>query len=155
MILVKSHGFTLIELLVVISIIAILSVIGMVTFTTVQNNARINATKASLDAVYKAIEQQRILQQKVLKDITGSVCTFCSCDFPLEGECLTRFHNTFVTSLKMESIPKDGWGDPIWLNENENEPQSAGDSPCSTKDQIGSGHLTPPFRYIPFYLCPN
>ncbi len=51
-----ARGFTLIELLVVISIIAILSVIGMVVFTGVQKNARDAVKKADLNAMSKAME---------------------------------------------------------------------------------------------------
>lgn len=105
----KRSGFTLIELLVVISIIAILSVIGITVFTSVQNNARITATKATLDATYKAIEQARTLQQKTLLQVTGNGCTACSCG-SFDASCLSVLNTTFVTKLNMQSIPRDGWG---------------------------------------------
>lgn len=49
-------GFTLIELLVAISIIAILSVIGFVSFQQVQSNAKDAKIKADLNAIKKAYE---------------------------------------------------------------------------------------------------
>jgi len=52
----RGRGFTLIELLVVISIIAILSVIGMVVFTGVQKNARDSKKRSDVDAIVKAAE---------------------------------------------------------------------------------------------------
>lgn len=52
----KKSGFTLVELLVVISIIAILSVIGMAIFTGVQKNARDAKRRADIDAIGNALE---------------------------------------------------------------------------------------------------
>ena len=52
----KTKGFTLIELLVVISIVAILSVIGMVVFTGVQKSARDSQRRSDIEAIAKAYE---------------------------------------------------------------------------------------------------
>ncbi|MBI2017851.1 type II secretion system protein [Candidatus Daviesbacteria bacterium] len=49
-------GFTLVELLVVITIIAILSVIGMAVFTNVQKNARDARRRSDIDAIANALE---------------------------------------------------------------------------------------------------
>lgn len=53
---VNKKGFTLIELLVVISIIAILSVIGLTVFSGTQKNARDVKRRADVDAISKALE---------------------------------------------------------------------------------------------------
>ncbi|MBI2018651.1 prepilin-type N-terminal cleavage/methylation domain-containing protein [Candidatus Daviesbacteria bacterium] len=52
----NPHGFTLVELLVVISIIAILSVIGITVFGNVQQRARDARRKADIDSIAKAME---------------------------------------------------------------------------------------------------
>lgn len=52
----KSKGFTLVELLVVISIIAILSVIGITIFSSAQQSARNARRRGDIDAIAKALE---------------------------------------------------------------------------------------------------
>lgn len=52
----KSKGFTLVELLVVVAIIAVLSVIGITIFTSVQKGARDAKRKADVGAISKALE---------------------------------------------------------------------------------------------------
>lgn len=49
------RGFTLVELLVVITIIAILSIIGLVVFTNIQKGARDAKRRADMDAIAKAL----------------------------------------------------------------------------------------------------
>lgn len=53
-----KRGFTLIELLVVISIIAILSVIGITVFTGVQKGARDARRRSDIKAIATALEIQ-------------------------------------------------------------------------------------------------
>lgn len=52
----NPQGFTLIELLVVISIIAILSVVGITVFTNTQKNSRDVRRKADIDSIANALE---------------------------------------------------------------------------------------------------
>ena len=55
--LISAHrGFTLIELLVVISIIAILTTIGMTVYTGTQRSARDAKRRGDIDAIKKALE---------------------------------------------------------------------------------------------------
>lgn len=51
-----EYGFTLIELLVVISVIAILSVIGMAIYGSVQGNARDAKRRSDVEAISSVLE---------------------------------------------------------------------------------------------------
>lgn len=52
----NSKGFTLVELLIVVSIIAVLSVIGVSIYSDVQGKARDAKRKADVDSIAKAYE---------------------------------------------------------------------------------------------------
>lgn len=52
-------GFTLIELMVVVTIIAFLSVIGVVSFTNAQAQARDGRRRADIDAIATAMEANK------------------------------------------------------------------------------------------------
>lgn len=54
---IKNFGFTLLELLVVISIIAILVVMGVASYTTAQKKGRDARRRADLKAAQNAFEQ--------------------------------------------------------------------------------------------------
>ena len=55
----KNSGFTLIELLIVISIIAVLSVMGMIIYGTVLKNGRDAKRQTDLRTIQSALEQYR------------------------------------------------------------------------------------------------
>lgn len=55
--LVRSEGFTLVELLIVITIIAILSAIALVSYSSFTKNARDTKRKTDLNFVQAALEQ--------------------------------------------------------------------------------------------------
>ncbi|MBI2593429.1 prepilin-type N-terminal cleavage/methylation domain-containing protein [Candidatus Daviesbacteria bacterium] len=56
----NPKGFTLVELLVVITIIAILSVIGVVVYQGQVKNARDSARKTDIDAIANAMEANKV-----------------------------------------------------------------------------------------------
>lgn len=55
----NPQGFTLIELMVVITIIAVLSLISVVAFNTVQKNARDAKRRGDIDAIANALEANK------------------------------------------------------------------------------------------------
>lgn len=55
----NQQGFTLIELMVAITIVAILSMMGLVAFTSVQKNARDSRRRGDIDAIATALEANK------------------------------------------------------------------------------------------------
>jgi len=72
----NPKGFTLVELLVVITIIAILSVIGIAVFTGVQKNARDARRKADVEAISQALEAH--YNTTVNQYCTAAAGTYCA-----------------------------------------------------------------------------
>lgn len=70
---IKNQGFTLVELLIVIVIIAILTVVSLVAYNGLQNQAKTSAAKSAADAVAKKAELYNTSKSKYpnkLSDLT-------------------------------------------------------------------------------------
>lgn len=72
----KSKGFTLIELMVVISIIAILSVIGLAVFSNVQRESRNSKRRADVNDISKALESH--YNTTINQHCTGNAGSYCA-----------------------------------------------------------------------------
>lgn len=81
----KKSGFTLVELLVVITIIGILSAIGMASFSNVQNKAKDAKRRADVDSVVKAFEGKYDETTFSYVEIEGSDFNSGNPPFPPEG----------------------------------------------------------------------
>lgn len=71
---IKNQGFTLVELLIVIVIIAILTVVSLVAYNGLQNQAKTSAAKSAADAVAKKAELYNTAKSKYpakLSDLTS------------------------------------------------------------------------------------
>ncbi|WP_338503647.1 prepilin-type N-terminal cleavage/methylation domain-containing protein [Candidatus Minimicrobia sp. QA0096] len=75
---IKNQGFTLVELLIVIVIIAILTVVSLVAYNGLQNQAKTSAAKSAADAVAKKAELYNTAKSKYphqLSDLTNKTVT--------------------------------------------------------------------------------
>lgn len=68
----KKSGFTLVELLVVISIIAILSTIGITVYSGVQKTAQDTKRKVDINAIAKAYEQKYNFTTQTYGEVTDT-----------------------------------------------------------------------------------
>ena len=67
---IKNQGFTLVELLIVIVIIAILTVVSLVAYNGLQNQAKTSAAKSAADAVAKKAELYNTAESKYPANLT-------------------------------------------------------------------------------------
>lgn len=156
----KSLGFTLVELLVVISIIAILSVIGMVVYRGIIDRVQNTKLQADFDSMYKNIEQARFAQQKTFMQLTGNGCSECGAcrsaiNVSIDIDCLNVMTISW-SNITTAPLPRDPWNNPYLFDENEWEGSSSNcntdfirsvgpDHIWSTSDDIG--------YYVPHFFC--
>lgn len=121
----KPNAFTLVELMVVVGILSLLATIGIVSYSTVTNNARNSKITADFQSIYKNMDQARIFQQKVLGQVTNSFCSDCSgcrtaVDVSTDTTCLNVM-TTAYSKITTATLPKDPWNNPYVWDENEAE----------------------------------
>ena len=100
-------GFTLVELLVVISIIGVLSVIGLNSFGSARVKARDSSRKSDLAAVAKALELYYNDQGEYPDDNSGKIM---GCGVGAIEECTwgtSEFSNTTTGEVYMVELPAD------------------------------------------------
>lgn len=127
MLCLNKRGFTLIELLVVISIIAILSVVGVTVFSSVQNNAKISATKAELKTLRDAMIRYKVINGELPP--TGDNCPACYADDAtrandLRDNLLATLASSsnggpYIDSSNIENFVYDAWGKPYYYDDND------------------------------------
>ena len=67
---IKNQGFTLVELLIVIVIIAILTVVSLVAYNGLQNQAKTSTAKSAADAVAKKAELYNTAESEYPANLT-------------------------------------------------------------------------------------
>lgn len=101
----KSRGFTLIELLITISIISILTLIGLVSYAAILNNSRDAKRQSDLKLIQGALEQYHNDQFFYPFSPLTFGSTLTNCVGNPTGSCT-------VTKTYLNIIPKDPTGNP-------------------------------------------
>jgi len=145
----QTKAFTLVELLVVIAVIGLLSSIIIVSLKEVRERAKIAKMESDLSLILRAVLMARHNEDKVLKDITGSGCSACSCYTPAECDyrceaCRVRMETT-LRNLGLPGAMLDPWGRYYVIDENELE---FSENPCRIDSITCAGRKT---ISIPFY----
>ena len=135
----SARGFTLVELMVTISIIAILTVIGLVVYQQVEMQARVTKVKADLDAMAKQIEIARQVKNATFCAMSGDSNCFNDkdCRSGIEGgattgkygdtvqvkdrpDCVNTMTSEWANVTSMP-LPKDPWGNVYTFDANEED----------------------------------
>jgi prepilin-type N-terminal cleavage/methylation domain-containing protein len=153
MLMRQTHtGFTIVELLIVIVVIGILAAITVVSYSTIQERARVSRASADLQTLAKSIKTARLSQNKVLKDITLNNCTACGTQATYE---LTLDRIGQAAGVNLSGLKSGNpWGAKYSIDENELENMSVNNG-CN-RDTIAAGagasaSVTVPI--IPTYSC--
>lgn len=138
----QDHGgFTLIELLVVVAIVGVLASMVSASVSTARARAQAVRLTADFQQIAKSIEVVRT--NDVLLKVTDSGCSECICrgvaninTLTAGNACFDSLYNAFVTKIGMSALPRDPWGNPYLVDENEHE---AGLTDCRYDDLITAG----------------
>ncbi len=118
-------GFSLVELLVVVSIISILGLIAQPNYTKFVDRAKVNAAKATLSQAKAGAVGIREIDDVTLIDLTGQVCSTCTMGAAFNTDPATwgSIANAAPSWARIgfDSVPRDAWGRPFMLEENEQE----------------------------------
>lgn len=134
----KQKGFTLVELLLVTALISLFGSTIMITFQTIKRRAEAQRAQLQMRQLVYKIEIERLDEDEVLKEITGSDCSQCPCEVEIDlrdpsSTCRSSMQNA-LSAIKARMI-EDPWGNFTYFIE-EGE-LVEGDDDC-TKDVIRS-----------------
>lgn len=125
----NSRGFTLIEILIAISIVAVLSGIGLVSYSAAQKSAQKAKVADDFAAIQTNIDIARRAANSNLMTLTGTGWSEGSCTGGIDVRsqaCVDRMTLSF-SRLNNSPLQRDPWGNPYLFNENEGEQAS---NPC-------------------------
>ena len=107
---INERGFSLIELMVTVSIIGTLAVMGVSDYRKMSIRAMYGSAKFTMTSIKTVAVGAVVAEEKYLFEITGCPCTLC------EGNPVTSWR-----ALGFQTPPRDPWGMPFQLDENDGE----------------------------------
>lgn len=152
----KMGGFTMAEMLVVVGIVTVLSTASIVGVINVSRRAQYERARKDIQDIIGAIELARINSGNRLRTITGTTCSYCQCrlsngatDTATDTQCWDNYVaaiddiNDRAGTEVIHGYPRDPWGSPYLINENEGEAfggctDTDGDGTACCSDIVGS-----------------
>ena len=105
---IKNQGFTLVELLIVIVIIAILTVVSLVAYNGLQNQAKTSAAKSTVDSVAKKAELYNTEEGKYPEDIAKLTTADTKKSYYIAAANVTELGSgTFGSSTPTTTVQRD------------------------------------------------
>jgi len=138
-----KRSFTLIELLIVI---AILGGLAAAVLVAINPNKRVSQAQAAIiqtdfSSMRNAIDTERVASQRPLGQITGNYWSAGSCQPPTKATddvCVNQM-NASWQKITQKNMPKDPWGNPYLLDENELEGGACGPDGLQS---VGPDHIS-------------
>lgn len=156
----QNSGFTLIEILIAISVITLLSAIGLVSYGTAQKSAQKAKVQDDFQAMQTNIEIARRGANTTLKNVTGSNCSDCGAcrGVDVRSAACVDSMTTAWSRINNAPLQRDPWGNPYLIDENEYEWIY---NPCrqDTIRSAGPDHLIAPSSSddqtldVSFHIC--
>lgn len=155
----QNSGFTLIEILIAISVITLLSAIGLVSYGTAQKSAQKAKVQDDFQSIQTNIEIARRGANTTLLGVTGHGCSDCICrGIDVRSSTCVDAMRTAWGKINGAPLQVDPWGNPYLIDENEYEWIY---NPCrqDTIRSAGPDHLIAPpssddqTLNVSFHIC--
>ncbi|MEC9283462.1 MAG: prepilin-type N-terminal cleavage/methylation domain-containing protein [Bdellovibrionota bacterium] len=120
----NQDGFSLVELMVTVAIIGVLAGMAIPNYSLSMHRTRVKLTISQMIAVRNGMIGLREIEDKTLRNITGTGCT--RCQFAVVGSSASSWSLNATAISRMNSIgfsgaQTDAWGQVFLFDENEKE----------------------------------